>query len=109
MPGFQRVYEELKDEGFVALGVTLDPFSSYNEVVNFMNEVGVSYPVGFDPGEFFEGFTGKPIRAVPTSFILGKGGRIRMRQVGTLSEETLRSVVRTLLAEEAGAAGESGG
>lgn len=96
MPGFQRVYEARRSEGFVVLGLSTDQ-SGAATVAEFLYERAVTYPVAMATEELIRDFGGA--RALPTSYLLDRSGRIRYRVEGIFAEPALRAAVSRLLAE----------
>ncbi len=96
MPGFQRVYEDYRDQGFTVLGISRDQ-GSPDLVRAFLKQKGITYPVAMawqdGLGNFGE------VTTLPTSFLLGKDGTIKHTVVGIFAEPTLRMAVRQLLNE----------
>lgn len=99
MPGFQRVYEDRKDEGFVILGVSTDN-AGVGTVRAFLEERGITYPVAMATSRVVQDFGG--VQALPTSILIGRDGTIRQQVKGVFAEPTLRMAVSRLLAEPAG-------
>ena len=96
MPGFERVWREKRDEGLVILGLATDRGGS-GEVKRFLAERGISYPVAMAGSEAEARFGG--VRALPTSFLIDRQGRVRHRVEGFFAEPVLRQAVNRLLAE----------
>jgi peroxiredoxin len=97
MPGFQKVYQDYKDQGFVVLGVSQDR-GHPREVRAFLEEKGITYPVAMASSVNLGGMTSGG--TLPTSFLVGKDGTIRHRVEGIFAEPTLRLAVKRLLEEE---------
>jgi cytochrome c biogenesis protein CcmG/thiol:disulfide interchange protein DsbE len=107
MPGFQRVYEEYKDQGFTILGISRDQ-GEPSMVRTFLQQKGITYPVAMAWQASLEEFE---VGGLPTSFLLGRDGRIKHRVEGVFAEPALRMAVRVLLedpvpTEDDAAAGE---
>lgn len=97
MPGFQRVYDDYKDEGFLVLGVSRD-HGNRDRVEIFLREKEITYPVAMAGEVDFGGLT--DVETLPTSYLIGRDGTIRHRVEGLYPGPTLRLAVRRLLAEE---------
>lgn len=106
MPGFQRVYEDKREQGFVILGISTDR-AGERVVREFLAERGITYPVTMATGPVVRDFGG--VQALPTSFLIDREGRIRQEIKGVFAEPTLRMAVDRLLAEPAPQAVGSGG
>ena len=96
MPGFQKVYEDRKDEGFVILGLSTDRGGT-GPVLDFVEERGVQYPVAMSTPALEEAFGG--IRGLPMSFLVDREGMIRNRVFGFYASPTLRLAVGRMLRE----------
>ena len=96
MPGFQDVYDEHREDGFVVLGVSTDR-AGRAPVLAFLREQGITYPVAMANGEIVSAYGGA--RVLPTSFLIDRDGRIRNEVRGYFAEVALRQAVRRLLDE----------
>jgi cytochrome c biogenesis protein CcmG, thiol:disulfide interchange protein DsbE len=98
MPGFERVYRDRRDDGFVIVGLSTDQ-GGRADVEAFLAERGISFPVAMAPGQVVRDFGG--VRGLPTSFLIDRQGRIRHTVTGYFAEPALRLAVSRLLAESA--------
>lgn len=98
MPGFQSVYDEKKDDGFVVLGISTDA-TGHEPVERFLEERGITYPVAMATGAVVQSFGGANV--LPTSFLLDRDGRIRYEVRGIFASVALAQAVDRLLAEPA--------
>lgn len=99
---FQTVYEDLKGQGVEFVGINTRDTST-TPAKAFEKEFGVSYPSLYDP-------TGKQMlrfkkgtlnpQAIPSTLIIDREGGIAARTLQPLSEETLRSMIKPVLAEK---------
>ena len=96
MPGFQDVYDRKKAEGFTILGISTDA-TGPQHVARYLWEHEITYPVAMASGGIVRAFGGS--RALPTSFLLDRQGRIRHTVTGIFSEIALEQAVNRLLAE----------
>ena len=96
MPGFQRVYDRFRDEGFVVLGVTMDA-GGPERVRRFLEERNISYPVGMANGDVARDFGGVPF--LPTSYLIDRQGRVRNVVRGMFTSVALEQAVERLLRE----------
>jgi thiol-disulfide isomerase/thioredoxin len=98
MPGFQRVQDELGEQGFVVIGISVDQEGP--EVVRaFVDELGITYPITAGPHHVL-GRLAAQVRGLPTSMLLGRDGLLARKVEGVFSEEDLREAVRALLEGE---------
>jgi|HigsolmetaAR202D_1030399.scaffolds.fasta_scaffold12953_4 cytochrome c biogenesis protein CcmG/thiol:disulfide interchange protein DsbE len=101
MPGFQRVYEEYRDQGFTILGLSMDRGGTH-VVREFLDERGITYPVAMATPEAVRAFGGANL--LPTSYLIDKEGRIRYTVKGVYTETALSQAVGRLLRETPDAA-----
>ena len=98
MPGFQRVYEDRRDEGFVVLGISTDR-AGQRVVREFLADRGITFPVTMASARVVQDFGG--VQTLPTSFLIDREGRIRQEVKGIFAEPALRMAVGHLLEEGA--------
>ncbi len=96
MPGFQDVYESRRERGFTIIGVSQD-VGTPDLVRGYLAERGITYPVVAGTPEIERAFGG--VAALPTSFLVGRDGRIRHVVTGIFLEPALAAAVDRLLAE----------
>lgn len=91
MPGMVETYNQYKDRGFeiVAVAMRYDP---PNYVANFMRTWQLPFPVVLDvDGEHARAFGN--VQLTPTSFIIGKDGRILEQKLGELDFVRLKALL----------------
>ena len=99
IPGFIRVYEELKDEGVMVLGVALDE-GGKSAVAPFARDYSISYPVLIDPTRIApRAFKLGRSFGIPITYLIDRRSRIRVKAQGYLPHDALERVVRQLLTE----------
>ncbi|MCJ7630169.1 MAG: TlpA family protein disulfide reductase [Longimicrobiales bacterium] len=96
MPGFQRVYDDYRDQGFLVLGVSRDQ-GDPAPVKAFLQKKGITYPVAMARDVDLGGIT--DVEILPTSFLIGRDGTIRHRVEGLYAGPALRLAVKRLLDE----------
>ncbi len=96
MPGFQRVYDAYKDQGFLVLGVSRDQ-GDPSLVSDFLQRKKITYPVAMAKDVDLGGITN--VSTLPTSYLIGRDGTIRHKVEGLYAGPALRLAVRRLLAE----------
>ncbi|MGW6903738.1 TlpA family protein disulfide reductase [Streptomyces sp. NPDC054940] len=99
---FQTVYQDLKGQGVEFVGINTRDTST-TPAQAFEKEFGVTYPSLYDP-------TGKQMlrfkkgtlnpQAIPSTLVIDRKGGIAARALTPLSEETLRSMLKPVLAEK---------
>lgn len=80
MPSMEALYRSYKDRGFEILAVNSG--ETEPDVLAFMERNSLSFPVVLDEGGKTSAAYG--IRAIPTSFLLDREGKIILRAVGSL-------------------------
>lgn len=96
MPGFEKVYRERKDEGFVIIGIATDT-NAQDKIRAFVEEHDISYPILLANRDVIVAYGG--VDALPESFLVDREGRIQHRVVGFFAEPALRAAVGRLLSE----------
>ncbi|MET9829039.1 TlpA disulfide reductase family protein [Streptomyces sp. NPDC006385] len=99
---FQTVYQDLKDQGVEFVGINTRDTST-TPAKAFEKEFGVTYPSLYDP-------TGKQMlrfkkgtlnpQLIPSTLVIDREGGIAARALQPLSEDTLRSMIKPVLAEK---------
>jgi len=91
MPGMVETYKQYKDRGFeiVAVAMSYDP---PNYVLNFVQTRQLPFPVALDvDGAHARAFGN--VQLTPTSFIIGKDGRILEQKLGELDFVKLKALL----------------
>ncbi|MFO7892242.1 MAG: thioredoxin domain-containing protein [Longimicrobiales bacterium] len=96
MPGFQRVYEARRDDGFAILGLSTDRLPD-DQIQWFLEQREIDYMVGRATQYAAQAFGGA--RTLPTSILIDTEGRIRRTVVGVYDEAELVADVDGLLGE----------
>ena len=98
MPSMERVYQDLKDEGFAILAISSDPQGS---IVTrpFVASQGLTFPILHDSDYRVSGSYG--VRTLPMSFLIDRNGRLSQRVFGARdwNSPEARELIRTLLRE----------
>lgn len=98
MPDIQKLYEEYSeagDDSVVILGIAAPDYGreqSEEEIKEFLDENGYTYPVVMDHGG--EIFTEYGVYSYPTTFMIDKDGNVFGYASGQLNEEIMRSIIR---------------
>ncbi|MGD2123485.1 MAG: TlpA disulfide reductase family protein [Gemmatimonadota bacterium] len=94
MPGFQRVYDDYKDQGFLVLGVSRDQ-EPPSVVAEFLRKKEITYPVAMAKDVDLGGIT--EVSTLPTSYLIARDGTIRHKVEGLYAGPVLRLAVKRLL------------
>jgi len=91
MPWFQELHEKYQDRGLAVVGVSIDPSAS--DAAEFTKKLGVTYLILHHPAIMQEwGLLG-----LPTTFIVGRDGKIRKKIIGFEYQPTFEKAVREAL------------
>jgi len=92
MPEFEGRYQELKDDGFIVLGVNFD--EPEEDVRAFRDELGLSFPLLLDPGGSVQRLY--RIRGYPSSIFVDPEGEVHVVHIGLITEGQLRNYLLDL-------------
>ena len=103
IPGFVKLQERYRDQGLVVIGVSLD--DSPEPVREFYREFRMNYAVAMGDERVPELYGG--IIGLPTTFLIGRDGRIHSRHIGATDVSVFEEEIKELLAASGseGAAG----
>jgi cytochrome c biogenesis protein CcmG, thiol:disulfide interchange protein DsbE len=96
MPGFNRVYLDRKDDGFVIVGIATDVHAE-DAIREFIADHDISYAIALGSPEVVRDYGG--VTRLPESFLIDREGRMRHRVIGYFAEPALRAAVDRLLRE----------
>lgn len=102
MPALQSSYEQLRDQGFVIIGVNLadNEFAQGRteaDILAFTQQYGITYPIALDTeGEVATAYRLFPL---PTSYFVDAQGRIRYVRIGELTVEDVTTLFARLQQE----------
>jgi len=94
IPGLMEMQDKYAKQGFSVIGISLD--DEPGPVVEFYKEFKMNYPVAVGNqriGELYGGIFG-----LPTTFLIGRDGRIYAKHTGATSPSVLEDEVQQLLA-----------
>lgn len=93
IPDLQQIHNEYAAKGVQVIGISVDRGPSVlNDVAEFAVKFKMTYPVVIDNGEL-ERIYGN-IRAIPTTFVINKDGKIVERLIGMRPKEVfLKSIL----------------
>lgn len=94
VPDLVSIQKNYKDK-VVVIGISLDDERTKKDIVPFMNQYGVNYPVVYGTSEVVMNYGN--IRAIPTSFIIDQNGNIVDKYVGLVSKEIYLGRIQSLL------------
>lgn len=98
IPWFVEFQERWEKQGFTVIGVSM--LDTPDQIRVFNKRFGVNYPmmVGIDAEDAIEKATGG-MWAMPTSYVIGRDGKVIKKHVGLVPREVLeKEIARALLA-----------
>jgi cytochrome c biogenesis protein CcmG, thiol:disulfide interchange protein DsbE len=96
IPGFVQLQERYRAQGLVVIGVSED--DSVEPVRDFYKEFSMNYPVVMGEGKISELYGG--IIGLPTTFIIGRDGRIYSKHMGATDVSVFEEEIKELLAAD---------
>lgn len=93
MPKIDEVYRNLKDKGFVVIGINVK--QSEEAVAAFVKEYSISFPTPLDKDAAVAKKYG--VVGLPTTFVIDKNGKIREKVMGDMTKEDVERLVTPLL------------
>jgi len=94
IPGFVKLQKEYDDDGLTIVGVSMDD-GGFSTVRPFADKMDINYPLVMDDGKVGRAYG--PVRALPSTFVVGPDGMIQHVRSGYLPEAQLRAWVTPLL------------
>lgn len=94
IPDLVSLQKSYKDK-LVVIGISLDDERTKNDILPFMKEYGVNYPVVYGTYEVTMNYGS--IQAIPTSFIIDQKGNIVDKYLGLVSKEIFENRIKSLL------------
>jgi peroxiredoxin len=98
IPGFVQLQERYRAQGLAVIGISMD--DGPKPVREFYREFRMNYPVAMGDQKVSELFGG--IFGLPTTFLIGRDGRIYSKHIGATDVSVFEEEIKELLAVEAG-------
>ena len=98
IPGFVDLQDRYREQGLAVIGISLD--DGPEPVRDFYREYRMNYPVAMGNGKVSELFGG--ILGLPTTFLIGRDGRIYAKHMGATDISVFEEEIKELLAAEPG-------
>lgn len=96
IPGFVQLQDRYRAQGFAVIGLSLD--DGPDPVREFYREFKMNYPVAMGDEKVSELFGG--IFGLPTTFLIGRDGRIYSKHVGATDVSVFEEEIKELLSVE---------
>ena len=94
IPGFVELENRYRDQGLAVIGISLD--DSVDPVGPFYKEFRMNYPVALGDNKLTALYGG--IYAMPTTFLIGRDGRIYRKHLGASDVSVFEEEIKELLA-----------
>ena len=95
IPGFIRLQKAYANRGFQIIGISEDQGGAA-PVLDFYKQEGLDYRVALDNGKIGELYGG--VIGLPTSYLIGRDGRIYSKIPGAVGADYFEPAIKTLLA-----------
>lgn len=95
MPTLNAFYDRYKDQGFILIGI--DQEEPREVVEPFVQEYGLTFPVWLDE-DYLSEQAFKTVH-LPSSYVIGRDGRVRLMWIGAISQENLEKSVPEIILE----------
>lgn len=95
IPALIRLHEKYQGRAFQVVSINVDEPGALAKAKDLAAKYGINYPTLIGSQETMRDFGG--VNALPTSFLIGKDGRIREKMMGLRSEAELEEKVLALL------------
>lgn len=102
IPGFVKLQDKYCDKGLVIVGISLDPVDprgagGAEAVGPFMKKAKINYPVWMvEDRQALEKYL---VDAYPTTYLIGRDGKIKNRYVGAQPDEVIEAAIAAALDE----------
>ncbi len=98
MPSIQKLYSSVAGDSIVFVMLSLDRAEDHDKITSYVNRKGFTFPVYTPAGALPAALQ---VPSIPTTFILGKDGKVKSKHVGTAKYNTkkFREFLRSLAAE----------
>lgn len=94
IPWFVDLQKQYAKDGLVVLGVAMDD-AGKDEIAKFASDMGINYPVLLGTERVGDEYGG--VEALPTSFYIGRDGRIVSRSFGLRSHGEVEDEIKAAL------------
>jgi thiol-disulfide isomerase/thioredoxin len=94
IPSFVELQKRYDTQGFSMIGISMD--DTPDPVVDFYKELQMNYPVAVGDSRMGDLYGGIP--GLPTTYVIGRDGRIYAKHVGAMDPGVFESEIKELLA-----------
>ncbi len=94
IPGLLEVYRKYRPKGLEIVGISLDR-DGWTKVSPLVREMNIEYPVVIGNSDIVNAYGG--IRAIPTTIIVDRNGKIVDRVIGYLDKRRFEDEIREII------------
>jgi len=94
IPGLLHVYHKYKPKGLEIVGISLDR-DGWKRVSPLVRDMNIEYPVVMGDNDVVNAYGG--IRAIPTTIIIGRDGKIVDRVTGYIDRQRFEDEIREII------------
>lgn len=98
IPALIHLHEKYRDKSFQVVSINVDDPGALPKAKSLAGEYGINYPTLIGNEETMRVFGN--VNALPTSFLIGKDGRIREKLQGLRSAEELEGYILELIGKK---------
>ena len=98
IPDFSRAFERFKDQGVVVLGILHSDNPTEAELLNFMSDNDMTYPVVRASSDILVSYMYP--EGLPTTFVFDRGGKQVFEHRGPLEESALAAILVPLVKQQ---------
>ncbi len=99
IPDLVELKKEYGDKGFEIIGISVDGITrggaTVKDVVPFIGQFKINYPIVHGDNQIIQNYGG--IRAIPTSFVLDKDGKVVSRYEGLIDKSTYEKDIKKIM------------
>ena len=95
MPWFVDLQEQYGPQGLQIVGIAMDEGNAHDAVAKFSKEMGLNYPILLGNDKIADQYGG--VDSLPTTFYIGRDGKIVTRVFGLVSHREIEDNVRAAL------------
>ena len=96
MPWFVDLHKQYASQGFEILGVDEDETKDHGQIDKFAKKIGVNYPILLGSDMTSKTYGG--IDVLPTSFYVGRNGKVVEEAAGLISRDEIEANIKKALA-----------
>lgn len=97
IPDLIELKKQFKGQDFEIVGISVDDEKTKDQVVPFIKQMGINYPVAYYDAAILSNFGN--IESIPTAFIIDKSGKVISSYVGLTDKSVYIDQIKKLLGQ----------